>query len=72
QLELYERNLLQHRDMKAVIQTAVEEAVEKAVEEAAQEKAIEIAKNLIGLGLDNISIAKATGLTAEQIEQLRR
>jgi predicted transposase/invertase (TIGR01784 family) len=39
--------------------------------EARQEKAFEIAKNLISLGLDNPTIAKGTGLTIEQIEQLR-
>jgi hypothetical protein len=38
---------------------------------AKQEKAVEIAKNLISLGSENEFIAKATGLTLEQIEQLR-
>ncbi len=36
-----------------------------------ENRSIEIAKNLIGLNLDNQSIAKATDLTIEQIEQLR-
>jgi predicted transposase/invertase (TIGR01784 family) len=31
----------------------------------------QIAKNLIGLGLDNKSISKATGLTIEQVQALR-
>ena len=39
--------------------------------EAKQERNIEVAKNLISLGLDNDTIAKGTGLTVEQIEQLR-
>jgi hypothetical protein len=39
--------------------------------EAKQEKAVEIAKNFISIGLDNTTIAKGTGLTVEQIEQLR-
>ena len=38
---------------------------------AKQEKAVEVAKNLISLGSHNEFIAKATGLTVEQIEQLR-
>ncbi|NJN78395.1 MAG: Rpn family recombination-promoting nuclease/putative transposase [Saprospiraceae bacterium] len=38
---------------------------------AKQEKAVEIAKNLISLGSENDFIVKATGLTVEQIEQLR-
>ncbi|MCS6967798.1 MAG: hypothetical protein NZM39_04375, partial [Bernardetiaceae bacterium] len=62
QLELYERNLLQHRDMKAVIQTAVEEAT--------QEKAIEIAKIMLRNNEANEKIAMYTGLTTQQIEQL--
>lgn len=33
---------------------------------------IEIAKNLIQIGLDNITIAKGTGLSIAQIEQLRQ
>lgn len=39
--------------------------------EAKQERNIEVAKNFITLGLDNDTIAKGTGLTVEQIEQLR-
>jgi predicted transposase/invertase (TIGR01784 family) len=39
--------------------------------EAKQEEKIEVAKNFITLGLDNDTIAKGTGLTVEQIEQLR-
>lgn len=36
-----------------------------------QEEKIEIAKNLIAINLDNATIAKATGLTIAQVEQLR-
>ena len=36
-----------------------------------QDRNIEIAKNFIVMGLDNITIAKGTGLTVEQIEHLR-
>jgi predicted transposase/invertase (TIGR01784 family) len=63
QRRLYEENLIQYWGMKSAIDTAVEEAV--------GEKQIEIAKNLISLGSDNDFIAKATGLTVEQIEKLR-
>ncbi|SFF59612.1 Rpn family recombination-promoting nuclease/putative transposase [Thermoflexibacter ruber] len=38
---------------------------------AKQEKAVEIAKNAIFEGFDNTIISKLTGLTTEQIEQLR-
>ena len=36
-----------------------------------QDRNVEIAKNFIVMGLDNITIAKGTGLTVEQIEHLR-
>jgi hypothetical protein len=39
--------------------------------EAKHAKAVEIAKNLISLGLENTTIAKGTDLTIEQTEQLR-
>jgi predicted transposase/invertase (TIGR01784 family) len=46
--------------------------IEKSVSYTAkQERNIEIAKNLIVLGLDNATIAKGTSLTVEQIEELR-
>ncbi len=64
---IYEENLIQYWGMKSAIETAVETAVETAMEE----KQIEIARNFIALNLDNATIAKGTGLTVEQIEQLR-
>ncbi len=63
QRDNYEHSLIQYRDLKSVIETAVEEAVE--------EREFEIAKNLISLGSENDFIVKATGLTIEQIAQLR-
>jgi len=41
------------------------------VEEAKSRRDMEIAKNLINLGVDTNLIVQATGLTVEQIEQLR-
>ncbi len=51
--------------------TFMKEAVEKALEQGELNSKIEIAKNFIVIGLDNITIAKGTGLTIEQIEKLR-
>jgi predicted transposase YdaD len=49
-----------------------EKAEKMLVEEKAKlHKQLEIAKNLIQLGLDNTTIAKGTDLTLEQVEQLR-
>ncbi len=59
-LEAYQYENMRETDVKA----------EKMMVE--QKKAIEIAKNLISLGLDNDTITKGTGLTLEQVEQLRK
>ena len=60
QRDKYEQSLIQYRDLRTALETAVEE------------NKIEIAKNLIALNLDNTIISKGTGLTEEQVEQLRR
>jgi len=48
------------------------EAEDKIRKDENYKKAVEIAKNFIAIGLDNATIAKATGLSIEQIEQLRK
>jgi hypothetical protein len=49
-----------------------EKAEKMLVEQNAElRKQTKIAKNFIALGLDNTTIAKGTGLTGEQIEELR-
>ena len=53
--------------MKNSLDTARDEGIEIGVEKGK----IEVAKNLISLGLDNETIGKATGLSIEEIERLR-
>jgi predicted transposase/invertase (TIGR01784 family) len=43
----------------------------EAEEKVRKDEKVEIARNFIALGLDNTTIAKGTGLTTAQIEQLR-
>jgi predicted transposase/invertase (TIGR01784 family) len=43
----------------------------EAEDKVRQDRNVEIAKNFIIMGLDNVTIAKGTGLTVEQIEDLR-
>lgn len=50
---------------------AAESAKEIYEKEAKFQEKVEIAKKFISVGLDNNTIAKGTGLTPEQIEQLR-
>jgi len=42
-----------------------------AEDKVRQDRNVQIAKNFIIMGLDNVTIAKGTGLTVEQIEDLR-
>jgi predicted transposase/invertase (TIGR01784 family) len=59
QRDNYEQSLIQYRDLKSALETAVEE------------NKIEIAKNAILEGFDNKLISKLTNLTEEQVESLR-
>ncbi len=63
QRAIYEENLIQYWGLKSAIETAMETAVE--------ENKVEIAKKLIKRNLTNEEVAEDTGLTVEQIEQLR-
>lgn len=60
QRDSYEQSLIQYRDLKSALETAVEE------------REIEIARKAINKGFDNQTIADLTDLTTEQIEQLRK
>jgi predicted transposase/invertase (TIGR01784 family) len=59
QRDRYEQSLIQYRDLKSALETAVEE------------KQIEIARNMLNDNEPIEKVAKYTGLTVEQIEQLR-
>jgi predicted transposase/invertase (TIGR01784 family) len=67
---------LSEEDQKMYNRFQENRRIERSVEytaklEAKQEKAVEIAKNAIRKGFDNQTIAELTGLTIEQIEQLK-
>jgi predicted transposase/invertase (TIGR01784 family) len=71
-----EPNLKVYWDIHAVIETAKDDAFDEGkVEGKIQGKIegkIEVAKNLISLRLDNETIVKATGLTIEEVDSLRK
>lgn len=50
----------------------LEKKMEEAEEKVRKDEKFEIAKNFIKIGLDNESIAQGTGLTIDQIEDLRK
>lgn len=68
EMQKYEESLKVYWDMHAVIETARDEAFD----EGKVEGKIEVAKNLIKLDLDNETILKATDLSVEEIEKLRK
>ena len=63
QIQSYEDSLKYYRDLKNSLDTAKEEGVE--------EGKIEVAKNAIQEGLSTEVIMKITGLTKEQVEQIK-
>ena len=46
-------------------------ALNKAREEGELKKAIEVANNLLSMGMDILTISKATGLSKEDIEKIK-
>jgi predicted transposase/invertase (TIGR01784 family) len=72
--EQYEESLKYYRDLKNVVDTSKEEGKEEGkIEgkiEGKAERSIEVARNLITQGVSSDVIAKATGLSKEEIENL--
>lgn len=66
----YEASLKYYRDLQNVMDTAIEEAATKGREEGRQREGEDIARNLMRLGLSVSDIAAATGLSAEEIQEL--
>ncbi|MDB8576113.1 Rpn family recombination-promoting nuclease/putative transposase [Turicibacter sanguinis] len=54
------------------IQKGIEEGVKQGLEQGAKQRNIEIAKNLIQNGLDNELISKSTGLSIEEVKEIRK
>ena len=67
QLVEYEDSLKVYRDWKNTIVTAHD----KGKAEGCEEERFKIASNLLSQGIDIPSIATATGLTVEQIRQIK-
>ncbi len=59
------------RDEYARRQYAIKQGLQEGRKQGIKENKIEIAKNMIRLGIDKEIIAKSTGLKIEEIEKLR-
>ena len=62
---------MREQDDRGRITFATKKAVKEAIKEALSQKEIDIAINLLNLGLSVEDIAKGTGLTVEQIQKLQ-
>ncbi len=75
QVRSYEDSLKYYRDLKNSLDTAKEEGViegiEKGIAKGIEKGKVEVAKNLIKNNVSIEIIMKSTGLTKEQIEQLK-
>ena len=59
-----------HYDWQETRKLALEEGIELGIEKGIEKGKIEVARNLLSLGLDIDKIVKATGLSEEDIKKL--
>ncbi len=69
--DAYFESLKNYRDWKGVMETAEKEAEKRGETRGAKNKSLEIARNLLDV-LDNATIALKTGLTEDEVQQLRQ
>ena len=71
----YEYAMTTERDIRNQIRYAekkgIEQGLERGIEQGKEQKAIEIARNLLVLGVDVDTIVKSSGLTQEQVKALK-
>jgi len=67
-IELYRKREESLHERANMISSAMERGMEKGIKKGK----IEVAKNLLNLGVDASIISSSTGLTEEEIEELKR
>ena len=67
----YEFAMTTERDIRNQIRYAEKQGIEQGIAQGKEQKAIEIARNLLALGVDVDTIARSSGLTEAQIEALK-
>ena len=76
----YEASKKAYRDIKNSVDTAkregiaegMEKGMKQGMEKGMKQRSLEIARNLLSLGLPVDQITQATGLTEEEIKQLKK
>ena len=66
----YETSKMAYRDIKNSVDTAKREGIAEGMEKGMNQKALEIAKNMLAMGLSSEQVAKATQLPLEIIKNL--
>ena len=66
----YETSKMAYRDIKNSVDTAKREGLAEGIEIGMNQKALEIAKNMLAMGLSAEQVAKATQLSLEIIKNL--
>lgn len=66
----YETSKMAYRDIKNSVDTAKREGIAEGIEIGMNQKALEIAKNMLAMGLSAEQVAKATQLSLEIIKNL--
>ena len=66
----YEESVKVYRDLFGVMSTAERKGVEKGLEQGRAEEKKDIARKMKAMGMDTGLIVQATGLKAEEIENL--
>ena len=67
----YEASKKAYRDIKNSVDTAKREGIAEGMKQGMKQRSLEIARNLLSLGLPVDQITQATGLTGEEIQQLK-
>jgi predicted transposase/invertase (TIGR01784 family) len=70
EMEGYKKSVAEYADVQLMMECSLKEGREKGMLQGKKESMNEIARNLLKMNFSAIDIAKATGLTLEQIKQL--
>ena len=71
----YEASKKAYRDIKNSVDTAkrqgIAEGMEKGMKQGMEQRSLEIARKMLAKGMDAASVMEITGLSAEQMQQLK-
>ena len=74
--EEYKKSVLEYEDVQAAVQYAREQGIEQGLEQGREEgravEKLELARNMLTEGLDPAIVAKISGLSVEELQNLTR